>query len=393
MRLSSIAARVFPVAGVVFTLCVGGCAPLSPELTLHGPVPTPDDADAFDVALFQTVGAHLARGHRWKLEDDGTVFDAIVDDIGRARTSVDIVSYIWHSGQPSDRLVAALERRAHGVACRLLVDPLGSPDFDRNVAPRLHALGCETRIFRPLPSHPDFERNHRKIVVVDGRVGIVGGFGIRQEWARGAGSPDPEWRDINVRVEGPAVAEMQRAFAQNWVEAGGDLLPPSDFPHLPPDGDARVAFVSSTFGTVTNADRLTLVAIASAKKRLWMWNAYFVPDARLSALLIDRARHGVDVRILMPGDKNDVAAAKLGQRHSYGPLADAGIKLYEFQPTMMHAKAMLVDDTLAVIGSINLDALSLTRLEEDAVVVVDRALVEALERDWAADIAKSRAVR
>ena len=258
---------------------LAGCMPLSPELTIHGAVPSPADGDAFDVALFQTVGARLERGHRWRLEENGHIFGAIDEAVAQAHTSVNFVSYIWHSGQPSDRILAALEKRAKGVTCRVLVHPLGSPDFERNVAGRLHALGCETRIFRPLASNPNFERNHRKIVVVDGRIGFVGGFGVRQEWVKASGSNDPEWRDINARVEGPVVADMQRAFAQNWQEAGGALLPQEDFPHLEGDGDARVAFVSSSFGYVTAADRLTLLLIKSAKKRLWMWNAYFVPDS------------------------------------------------------------------------------------------------------------------
>jgi cardiolipin synthase len=382
----------YPVLAASLIAIAAGCAPLSPELALHGPVPSPDDGDAFDVALFQTVGTHLVPGHGWQLEDDGRVFDGIIADVGGARVSVNIVSYIWHSGQPSDRIVAALEKRAHGVACRILVDPLGSPDFVEKVAPRLHAIGCATEVFRPLGSHPDAERNHRKIAVIDGHIGHVGGFGVRKEWVEASGSGDPEWRDINLRVQGPIVAALQRAFAQNWQEAGGTLLPAVDFPRIEPDGAARVGFVSSTFGFVTNADRLTLVTIASAQKRLWLWNAYFVPDQRLSDLLVDRARHGVDVRILMPGDKNDVEAAKLGQRRAYAPLVAAGVRLYEYQPTMMHAKTMIVDDRLAVIGSINLDSLSLTRLEEDAVIVDDPALVAALARDWEADVAKSRRV-
>ena len=153
------------------------------------------------------MGTHLARGHRWQLEDDGRVFDAIVDEIGKARVSVDIVIYIWHSGYPSDRLLAALGKRAPGVRCRVLVDPLGSPDFESNVAQPLAQAGCETRIFRPLSSNPNLERNHRKIVIVDGHIGFVGGFGVRQEWVKASGSGDPEWRDINLRVDGPAVAE------------------------------------------------------------------------------------------------------------------------------------------------------------------------------------------
>jgi cardiolipin synthase A/B len=378
------------VAAALATLFASSCAPLSPQLELHGAVPSPADAEAFEVALFQTTGAHLQRGHRWRLEDDGRVFDAIVEDIGRARTSIDIVSYIWHSGEPSDRIVAALGKRAHGVTCRILVDPLGSPDFEKNVQPQLRSLGCTTLFFRPLGKHPIPERDHRKLAIVDGHIGYVGGFGIRHEWVKAAGSRDPEWRDINLRIEGPTVNELQRAFAQNWQEAGGALLPVEDFPRIEPDGDARVAFVASSFALVTEADRLTLLTIASARKRLWMWNAYFVPDDRLRDLLIARARAGVDVRVIAPGDKNDVEASKLGQRHGYPPLVAAGIRIYEYQPTMMHAKAMIVDDRIGVVGSINLDSLSLTRLEEDAVVVDDPALVEAMARDWDADVARSR---
>jgi cardiolipin synthase len=355
-------------------------------------VPSPADAEAFDIALFQTTGAHLQRGHHWRVENSGHVFQAIVEDIERARTSVDIVIYIWHSGEPSDRILAALQKRAHGVTCRVLVDPLGSPDFEQNVQPRLRSLGCATLFFRPLGKHPIPERDHRKLAIVDGHIGYVGGFGIRHEWVKAAGSSDPEWRDINIRIEGPAVNELQRAFAQNWQEAGGPLLPVEDFPRIEPDGDARVAFVASSFALVTEADRLTLLTIASAKKRLWIWNAYFVPDDHLRDLLIARARSGVDVRVIAPGDKNDVTASKIGQRRGYPPLLAAGIRIYEYQPTMMHAKAMIVDDRVGVVGSINLDSLSLTRLEEDAVVVEDPALVEAMARDWDADVARSRQV-
>ncbi|HEX6835892.1 MAG TPA: phospholipase D-like domain-containing protein, partial [Polyangia bacterium] len=275
-----IAARLSVAAIVV--VVAAGCAPLTPPFELHGPVPPPADAEAFDIALFQTTGAHLRPGHRWRLEDDGRVFAALVDDIGRARASVDIVSYIWHSGEPSDRILAALQKRVHGVACRILADPLGSPDFAKNVAPRLRAMGCATALFRPLGDHALPERNHRKLAIVDGRIGYVGGFGVRHEWVEASGSGDPEWRDINLRLDGPAAADLQRAFAQNWQEARGELLPADDFPRVEPDGDARVAFVSSSFAYVTEADRLTLLIIAAARKRLWLWNAYFAPDEHLS---------------------------------------------------------------------------------------------------------------
>ncbi|MGZ3439917.1 MAG: phospholipase D-like domain-containing protein, partial [Polyangia bacterium] len=250
MEPTRLAARGAAAAFGVWTI-VAGCAPLSPQLELHGRVPPPSESEAFEAALFQTVGAHLLRGHRWRLEDDGRVFGALIEEIGRARVSINIVSYIWHSGEPSDRIVEALARRDQRVACRILTDPLGSPDFEKNVEPRLRAAGCQTSMFRPLAKNPNPERNHRKIAVIDGHIGILGGYGVRQEWSKGSGSGDPEWRDINLRVQGPVVAELQRAFAQNWQEAGGALLPVADFPRLEGEGDARVAFVASTFGYVT----------------------------------------------------------------------------------------------------------------------------------------------
>jgi cardiolipin synthase len=378
---------------VMCAVSVAGCVPLTPRFELRGAVPPASDGAAFDVALFQAAGVRLSSGNQWRLEPDGHVFDAVIDAIGGAERSVDMVSYIWHSGEPSDRIVAALERRARGVACRIVVDPLGSPDFARNVEPRLRAAGCESHMFRPLSKHLDAERDHRKITVVDGRVGFVGGFGIRQEWARAAGSRDPEWRDINLRVTGPVVQELQRAFAEDWLQVGGTLLPPSEFP-VPAggDGDARAAFVASSFGLVTNAERLTQLLVGAAHRRLWIWSAYFVPDAPLRRLLLRKRHEGVDVRLIVPGEKNDVPAARVGQRRSYGELRAGGVRIFEFQPTMMHAKTMLVDDRLAVIGSINLEPYSLTRLEEDGLVIEDTALVDALARAWNDDVARSREV-
>jgi cardiolipin synthase len=377
---------------VFLSLLAAGCAVSSPHFELNGPVPPPSDRDAFAAALFQTTDARLVGGHRWRLEDSGKVFDGIVDAIGRAEHSINFESYIWHSGEPSNQILAALQKRTRGVACRVVVDPLGSPDFDKNVRPQLEAMGCESRIFRPVGKHPVAERDHRKIVVIDGRVGFVGGFGVRKEWVKASGSRDPEWRDINLRIEGPVVNELQRAFAQNWQEAGGALLPAADFPSLSGDGEARAAFVGSTYSYVTDARRLVLLAVAAAKKRLWIWNAYFVPDDVLRDLLVRKRREGVDVRLLVPGDKNDVTASKIGQRNSYGPLLAAGIRIFEYQPSMMHAKVMILDDRVSLVGSINLDALSLQRLEEDSLVVDDPALVEALERDWERDVAHCREV-
>jgi cardiolipin synthase len=392
---------------VALVLLVGGCAlrGIRPSFQIAGPVPAVSDENgAFTAALFQTTGARLQTGHQWQLEFNGDVFDALVADIHGAQSSINFVQYIWEPGAPSDRLIKALSERKPSVVCRILADPMGSPDFAKEVADKLRAIGCEARVFRPVSLENLFERDHRKLVIVDGRVGYVGGFGVREEWtskrkrrrrpflrggSRGLGD---EWRDDNVRVVGPVVADIQRAFAQNWQEAGGSLLPPSDFPEIQPDGETRAAFVSSTAGYLTDCERLVHLLVAAARKRVYIANAYFVPDQELIKLLIEKAKQGVDVRVLAPGRKNDVRIAKIGQRRLYNVLLDGGVKIYEYQPVMMHAKTMIIDDRVSMIGSLNLNMLSFVRLEEAALVFDDPKLVEALDESWREDLGESREV-
>lgn len=369
-----------------------GCADKITRYRLNGGVPSPSRVVDFDAAVFETLGARMRGGHTWKILDDGKVFDALVEEIGRAKHSVNLVTYIWQPGEPSGRLLEALEKRDRKVVCRVVVDPVGSPDFAAEVEPRLAKAGCLPRYFRPFLKKPTPQRNHRKIVVVDGELAFVGGFGIRKEWVRGSGSSDPEWRDINFMVRGPVVADLQRGFAQNWVESGGELLGADEFPLLAAEGGVPAVAILSTAGVATDAERVTHLTIASAEKRLWIWNAYFSPGDAILDLLIAKRKAGVDVRLLFPGDKNDVPVMKVAQRATYDKLLAAGIAIYEFTPTMMHAKTTIVDDRLALIGSINFEDLSLTMLEESAVLVLDTSLVQALEADWQKDMTHARQV-
>ncbi len=343
-------------------------------------------------------------GHRWSLESNGGVFEDIENDIAQARVSVNFAEYIWEPGRASEQILRALAGRIAGVKCRVLADSLGSPDFEKRIAPRLRAIGCEARVFRPVTRANLFERDHRKIVIIDGRIAYLGGFGVRDDWLskkRRRWSPSlrnrlrmtGEWRDDNIRLVGPAVNDVQRAFAQNWQETGGSLLPAVELPTLEPDGDARVAFVSSTAGYLADGERLVHLMIKSARKRVQIANAYFVPDPSLIRLLVQKAREGVDVLVLAPGHKNDVPIASIGQRRLYRELLAAGIKIYEYQPTMMHAKTMIIDDRLAVIGSLNLNLLSMNRLEEAVFVIEDGPLIEALDQSWQDDLKESQQVK
>jgi cardiolipin synthase len=358
----------------------------------------PDGPEGLSQAFFQSTGVALEPGHQVELVNNGRIFDAIEEEVRAARSSIHILSYIWRPGEPSDRLIRALRERLPGVACRVLVDAMGSINFE-SVAVQLEAVGCETRVFRPIQgsiARLDLARMlgrmHRKLVVRDGEVGITGGWGIWKSW-QGQARNANEWRDTNVRVWGPAVRQIQQAFAENWQESGGSFLPTECFPELSPVGEARAGFVGSTGETfLTDGKRMTLLAIAAAQRRLWIANAYFIPSQDISDLLILKAKQGVDVRVLVPGRHHDVKLVHSGQRGSYAPLLEGGVRIWEYELSMMHAKTILADDRLSVIGSTNMDPLSLDVVEEGSLVVEDPALAGAMAQDFEEDLGHSREI-
>lgn len=198
---------------------------------------------------------------------------------------------------------------------------------------------------------------------------------------------------MNIRVEGPAVREMQVAFAQNWQEAGGDFLPATDFPEPRYAGDARAGFVASTDNRfLSDARRMTLLTIAAAQERLWIANSYFIPSDAISDMLLEKVKQGVDVRVLVPGRHHDVGPVNAAQRASYARLLEGGVRIWEYELSMMHSKTMLVDDSLSVVGSTNMDPLALTTLEECSVVVEDVALAAQLAASFEKDLRHSREI-
>lgn len=351
----------------------------------------PPALEELETALFQSVAAPLRPGHDIRVLDNGAVFDALVEDVRAARSSIHALMYIWERGSASDRILQALrERTQAGVQCRILVDAFGSAQFKEQLAPQLEAAGCEVRLFRPLPGADDLARNHRKLFVIDGKVAVTGGFGIRDNWL-GNGLKEEEWRDTQLRFAGPAVHEAQQAFAENWQEAGGALLPRTAFPELRAVGPAQAAFVTSTASaTVTRAERLMQLLLQFGRQRIWISNAYFVPSAAITRLLERKAREGVDVRLLMAGKQSDSKTSFGAQQLEYGSLTGAGVRVWEYEPSMLHSKAMVVDTELAVVGSINLDPLSLNALDEAALVTRDAAVNEQLAQGFLRDCERAR---
>jgi cardiolipin synthase A/B len=365
------------------------------------PARIPPGEEGLCLALQQSTGVPLLRGNHVELVENGRVFDAMVEEIRLARRSIHILLYIWRPCAVSDRVIEAItERSRHGVVCRVVVDPVGSEeisgdrDFDLQIESRLRAAGAEVHYFRVLTRQPVIRlggRNHQKIVVVDGRVGITGGFGLWKEWD---GDGVTSWRDSNVRLRGPAVMQLQVAFARAWQESGGPLLPAEEFPEHPEDGPARAGFVTSIGSSgISDAERMLRMVFAAARRRIWISNAYFTPPEAILLQLEEKRRQGVDVQILAPGGVTDQRMVLASQRSVYGRLLRLGARIWEYQPSMMHAKTILVDDWLSVVGSVNLDALSLNRLAEGSLIVSDRPLAAALERAFLRDLRHAREVK
>jgi cardiolipin synthase len=360
--------------------------------------PIPSSGPGFGLALYQALGETMRAGHEVKLVNNGAIFDELDAAIRAATSSVHVDVFIWQKGKASDRMLTAIEQRKPGVACRVIVDDLGSPHFDDDIRPRLEHAGCEARIFRRAPGQRDeLARSHRKIVVVDGRIAFTGGFGIRDEWL-GDGATNDAWRDTAVRFSGPSVTDAQQAISEHWHEAGGRLFPAEAFPGFqptapPPTTGTLAVFVGSVASRfASRAERLLELLIAAASKRLWIANAYFVPPKAVLDRLKEEAHEGVDVRLLMPGKKSDSNISLSSQHIEYSSLIADKIRVFEYQPSMMHGKTLVVDDDLSLVGSINFDVLSLDELEEDALVVQDRAFNEEMAKSFEADCARSTQV-
>jgi len=365
------------------------------KLRIHQDVPS-SGAD-LSFVLYQSVGVGLNPGHMVRLVQDERIAEALETEILQARESVHLCISSWRPGEASERLLRAFESRQSGVVCRVLVDPLDSPGFSEQAQPRLVQAGCDVRFFRPFVgaevvfSDERLEaRHHRQLLIRDGRSGLTGGSGVGPAW-RGEKGPVGAWRDTYVQVEGPAVRQFQRAFAQVWQEASGELLPDSAFPTLAPQGEARAGFVASNGSpSLSHSERMVKVLIASARRRLWLTNGCFIPTAATADMLIRKAREGVDVRVLVPGLRHGGAHGVLAaQRATYERLLENGVRLWEYQPSPLHARTVVVDERLAAVGSMNLEPNSNALLSEGTLVVEDAQVAQSLAVSFERDLASA----
>ena len=350
-------------------------------------------------AISLLTGIDFEAGNQVELLQNGNeTFPRLWSDIRSARSSVTLRLYFVLPGATAESLHVALTDRARaGVPVFFLYDSFGS-DFRDGYLETLRQAGVRVAEFRPMRWYELARvqnRSHVRAVIVDGQVGYTGGFAIDDLWL-GNGRRADQWRDTNVRFQGPAVPQLQAVFLAGWAEATGELLTgPLFFPPRPPTTDpvlsAGVLFTSPTTGS-TAAERFLALSIASAERTLYIANAYFVPDDDQRRLLIAAARRGVDVRVLTASRKTDMPAARLAGRRHYAELLAAGVHIYEYQPTMIHAKTISVDGQWSSIGTMNFDNRSAALNEESNLVVYDPRLGARLDSVFARDLRYAREI-
>jgi cardiolipin synthase len=338
------------------------------------------------------TGAPISEGSEVELFVNGdAIFPAILETIAAAERTLNLETYVYWKGDITNRVADAIcERARAGVRCRVLLDALGSAVMDRGQVRQMEDSGVDVRRFRPIRPYTLrrlANRSHRRVLVVDGKVGMTGGVGIAEEWTGDAGDPD-HWRDTHVRVVGPIVRGLQGAFVEHWLEATGEILSGEDYlPHLEERGDgARMQVVRSRSGVGdTNVESLYYLAIASAGESLDLTAAYFVPRPAFTDALADAAERGVRLRILVPGPHIDKEFVRRAGRDAYDRLLDAGARIFEYQPTMLHAKTMVVDGAWSSVGTVNFDNRSFQLHDEVTLGIWDehfaRLLTEQFERD------------
>lgn len=353
---------------------------------------------AFERLLEATVGSPVTGGNVVTVLRNGArIFPAMLDAISGAERTIDFLTYVYWAGSIADDFVVALEERARaGVEVNVLLDAVGAAKMDRSQTARLQEAGATVAWFRPprwYTLHKLDNRTHRKILVVDGTVGFTGGVGIAEEWT-GDCEDMGHWRDTHLRLEGPAVRGLYSGFLENWAEATRAVRAGAHLPDLSPSTDGIRAHVtrSSASPGGTEAELLLHLAASAARSRLWVTSAYFAPPAALIDALIDAAQRGVDVRVLVNGAAGDKEVVRQAGRRSYQRLLDGGVRVFEYQRTMLHAKTITVDRAWATVGSINMDNRSNTINDELNVSVFDESVVGELDTAFANDLADSEEI-
>lgn len=348
--------------------------------------------DRFRRALEALIGVHFTDENSvTPLRNGVQIFPALLRAIRLAETRIDFVTFIYWTGDIARQMAAALSERARaGVKVRVLLDAVGASEMAEDLVRQMVEAGVEVAWFRPVARWKVWEidhRTHRKILVVDDKVAFTGGVGVAKEWEGDARDPS-EWRDTHFEIRGPAIDGLRAAFLADWRDAERLMLHPDGVPPRPqPAGDISLGVIDGSAQIELNmAGRAFETVVMLAEKRLWITTPYFNPSRRLTQLLIQAAERNVDVQIMIPGPHIDKRLSLVAAEEQAVDLLEAGVWLHRFQPTMLHVKQLVADDSVAIFGSVNFNERSMFKDEEVAVVAIDEKLNKVLAADFLDDL-------
>lgn len=395
------ALTVFSFLGIAFLALYLYVALFAPGLAyrVRKQPKLPMNSEYFQSLVTTLTQAELLSGNDIEVLTNGDCFyEAELDAIRRAERTINLEAYIFHRGEIGGKFMEALTERARaGVEVRLTLDYIGSFSAFRSYFKEFESAGGRIKWYHPPLPHLLLQMNnrtHRELLVVDGRVGFIGGAGIADQWYSGV-KGGPRWRDTVLRVEGPLVANLQSVFAQNWLRVAGEILTRPEYFQFPGEDDGpRGLVVSSTPAAGSTPARILYqILIASAEKQIFISTPYFLPDRSAREAIIDAARNrGVQVKILTPGRRSDQMMTRASSRQLYGTLLKHGIEIHEYEPAMIHVKAMMVDGCWAVVGSTNFDYRSFDLNDEVNLAILDKGITRRLMQDFEHDLEQSRRI-
>ena len=362
----------------------------------HLDIEPPADAhDRLRTAIGSAVGSVFTNGNAIeRLRNGIEIFPAMLEAVERAKRTIDFVTFVYWTGEIAQNFAHTLARKAReGVTVRVILDGFGSMPMRQELVDVMTGAGVQVERFRPIVRWKVWEsdhRTHRKILVVDNEIGFTGGVGIAEEWEGDARNPN-EWRETHFRVEGPVVLGLRAAFLTDWRDCG-HVIDESDIDvDVPPDaGTVEIAAIDGSAQIGYNdAERALEAVVAGARHRILIQTPYFNPSPGLAELLMSAAERGVAVDVVVPGPHIDKRIAEVAAEKAYRPMLGSGVRVWVYQPTMMHVKAVIVDGTLSMIGSANFNRRSAEKDEEALLAVLDRELARTLEEDFREDVRRS----
>jgi cardiolipin synthase A/B len=359
--------------------------------------------EAFMMGVSGAVNAPLMRGGTARLLNNGVeIFPAMLEAIRKARHSINFMVYIWEDGRVSDQMIAALTERARaGVQVRLLLDGFGAHRTPMEKMRALQEAGGVIKFFGPFRFGlltAAYKRNHRRAIVIDGETAFTGGAAIGDKWLGDAEDED-HWRDVMVEVHGCLATNLQSSFTQLWANTTGEILLGDE--HYPPDPDgegageglSRHVNVISSPASVSHPLRVFfLISMACARESIYLTNAYFAPDVNTRRVLEERAREGVDVRLLLPNHLTDARIVRWAGQAYFRSLLEAGVRIYEYQPTMIHAKMLVVDGVWSVLGSANMDIRSKELNQEGVIGILDDGFGDEVRETFLEDLREAKEI-